>query len=286
MTNAVSKLIRDTSQKLNVSETNLTRGGMSVVVALYIYKVVYPKVREIQLGLTYQEPREKNREEIIQEKKRGPTVNRDFFMQLRKLMRIIIPGVWSKSALLLAVHTVTLVTRTFLSIYVAELEGRVVKYIVRKDVAKFALMMTKWIGIAVPATFINSMIRFLESHLALTFRTCLVKYSYDLYFRNQCYYRVSNLDGRLENADHCLTEDITAFTSSIAHLYSHITKPLLDSLLISYSLVALARARGGASLPGRYPTPGSVRARHKGLVTGKTLFVLIIYLFLVKAIFF
>ncbi|MPC10786.1 ATP-binding cassette sub-family D member 2 [Portunus trituberculatus] len=261
MTNAVSKLIRDTSQKLNVSETNLTRGGMSVVVALYIYKVVYPKVREIQLGLTCQEPQEKNREEIIQEKKRGPAVNRDFFMQLRKLMRIIIPGVWSKSAVLLAVHTVTLVTRTFLSIYVAELEGRVVKYIVRKDVAKFALMMTKWIGIAVPATFINSMIRFLESHLALTFRTCLVKYSYDLYFRNQCYYRVSNLDGRLENADHCLTEDITAFTSSIAHLYSHITKPLLDSLLISYSLIALARARGGASLPGRHLTPGSASDR-------------------------
>lgn len=250
MTNAVSKFLRDTSQKLNVSETNLTRGGMTMVVALYIYKVVYPRVKEIQIGLTSKEPKEQNREEIIEQKKRGPAVNKDFFIQLRRLLRIIIPGLWSKSAILLALHTVTLVTRTFLSIYVAELEGRVVKYIVRKDVAKFALMMTKWIGIAVPATFINSMIRFLESHLALTFRTRLVHYSYSLYFRNQCYYRVSNLDGRLENADHCLTEDITAFTSSIAHLYSHITKPLLDSLLISYSLVALAKSRGGASLPG------------------------------------
>lgn len=251
MTNAVSKLLKDTSQKLNVSETTLARGGMSVVVALYIYKVVYPKVREIHIGLSSKDPGDQDREEIIEEKKRGPTVNKEFFIQLRRLLKIIIPGIWSKSAILLALHTVTLVCRTFLSIYVAELEGRVVKYIVRKDVAMFALMMTKWIGIAVPATFINSMIRYLESHLALTFRTRLVHYSYNLYFRNQCYYRVSNLDGRLENADHCLTEDIAAFTSSIAHLYSHLTKPLLDALLITYSLAALARSRGGASLPGR-----------------------------------
>ncbi|XP_050686185.1 ATP-binding cassette sub-family D member 2-like [Eriocheir sinensis] len=249
MTNAVSKLLKDTSQKLNVSETTLARGGMSMVVALYIYKVVYPRVREIHITLSSKDPGDQDREEIIKEKKRGPTVNKDFFIQLRRLLKIIIPGIWSKAAILLALHTVTLVSRTFLSIYVAKLEGRVVKYIVRKDVAMFALMMTKWIGIAVPATFINSMIRYLESHLALTFRTSLVHYSYNLYFRNQCYYRVSNLDGRLENADHCLTEDIGAFTSSIAHLYSHLTKPLLDALLITYSLAALARSRGGASLP-------------------------------------
>jgi ATP-binding cassette, subfamily D (ALD), member 2 len=50
---------------------------------------------------------------------------------------------------------------------------------------------------------------------------------------------VSNLDGRVENADHCLTDDISAFTGSVAHLYSHITKPLFDCALVT---VALARS--------------------------------------------
>ena len=111
-----------------------------------------------------------------------------------------------------------------------------VKYIVKKDVTNFALMMLRWFGVAIPATFINSLIRFLESKLALSFRTRLSDYAYKLYFKNQTYYRVSNLDSRLENADHCLTDDISAFASSTAHLYSHITKPMLDSVMVLFSL--------------------------------------------------
>jgi len=154
----------------------------------------------------------------------------------------MIPSLWSVEAGLLSLHTLTLIVRTFLSIYVAALEGRMVKYIVRKDVRTFAFMMLKWIGIAVPATFINSLIRYLESRLALAFRTKLVNYSYELYFKDQTYYRVANLDSRIANADHCLTDDLQAFSSSVAHLYSHLTKPMLDSALITYSIFQVSIA--------------------------------------------
>ncbi|PIK57975.1 putative ATP-binding cassette sub-family D member 2 [Apostichopus japonicus] len=72
------------------------------------------------------------------------------------------------------------------------------------------------------------------------FRTRLVKHSYQLYFRNQTYYRVGNLDSRIANADQNLTEDITNFCDSIAHLYSHLTKPILDVVIMTYSLVNMA----------------------------------------------
>jgi len=71
----------------------------------------------------------------------------------------MIPGLFSRESLLLALHTSALVTRTFLSIYVAMLEGSMVKYIVRKDINTFASSMIKWILVAVPATFTNSAIR-------------------------------------------------------------------------------------------------------------------------------
>ncbi|EDV33677.1 uncharacterized protein Dana_GF23402, isoform B [Drosophila ananassae] len=170
-----------------------------------------------------------------------PGLNHEFFKQLEILGKIMIPQTLCYETGLLTVHTICLFSRTFLSIYVAALEGALVKFIVRKDVKQFSYVLLKWFGIAIPATFVNSMIRFLECKLALAFRTRLVRHSYRLYFKNQNYYRVSNLDGRIENADHRLTEDISVFASSVAHLYSSLTKPCFDLMLIGFALMRSSR---------------------------------------------
>ena len=118
----------------------------------------------------------------------------------------MIPGVWCYESGLLSLHTLVLVIRTFLSIYVAKLEGRMVKHIVRKDVTTFIWLLVTWFGVAVPATFINSLIRwgfrqiiilttslfpfvrFLEAKVALAFRTRLTEeaYRHGLIFFKKC----------------------------------------------------------------------------------------------------
>ena len=76
-----------------------------------------------------------------------------------------------------------LVSRTLVSIYVAKLDGSIVKSIVDRKLQLFIWLMCKWMMIAVPATYINSMIMYLEAKLSIAFRTRLVKYVYEMSVR-------------------------------------------------------------------------------------------------------
>ena len=55
---------------------------------------------------------------------------------------------------------------------------------------------------------------------------------------------MNNMDSRIANADQCMTDDIQDFTNLLAHLYSHLTKPILDVLLISRALVMRSKDHG------------------------------------------
>jgi ABC-type uncharacterized transport system fused permease/ATPase subunit len=173
--------------------------------------------------------------------KRSLKENLEFGRQLLALLKIVIPGVFCREFAIFSAHTVFLVMRTFLSIYVASLEGAIVKGLVDRKPVKFSLQILKWLLVAIPATFVNSMIRYLESMLSLSFRSRLATHAYQRYMQSETYYRVGNLDDRLTNPDQSLTEDVSKFCTNLAHLHSQLSKPILDVALMSYQLVRLRR---------------------------------------------
>jgi ATP-binding cassette subfamily D (ALD) long-chain fatty acid import protein len=85
-------------------------------------------------------------------------LNTEFFRNLFRLLRICIPGWRRKELRLLASHSVFLVLRTMISLYVAELDGRLVSSLVRGKGKAFLKGLVWWMIVAVPATFTNSMV--------------------------------------------------------------------------------------------------------------------------------
>lgn len=85
-------------------------------------------------------------------------INREFFKNLLRLLKICIPGWRSKELRLLISHSIFLVLRTLLSVYVAELDGKLVSNLVRGKGREFLLGLVWWMMVAFPATFTNSMV--------------------------------------------------------------------------------------------------------------------------------
>ncbi|KAJ8657372.1 hypothetical protein O0I10_006927 [Lichtheimia ornata] len=171
-----------------------------------------------------------------EKKKRKVEVDMAFFKQIQRLLRIVMPGVRSKEFWMLVVHSFFLVFRTVLSVYVASLDGRIVSALVRGKLKEFMLGIGWWMTVAIPATYTNSMLSYMQSKLALAFRTRLTHHIHEQYLSDMTFYAVGNLDDRIKNADQCITVDTMKFSNSLAELYSNLAKPILDVFIYNYQL--------------------------------------------------
>ena len=61
---------------------------------------------------------------------RKAEVNKQFLLRLLKIFQILIPTFKSKIVWILSLHTFFLVLRTYISLYIAKLDGKLVKYLV------------------------------------------------------------------------------------------------------------------------------------------------------------
>lgn len=178
-----------------------------------------------------------------------PGLNLAFLHQFLSLMSIMVPRWKSKEAGLLVSHGVFLMLRTYLSLVVARLDGEIVRDLVAGNGRLFLWGIVKWCGLGGFASYVNAMIKYLESKVSIAFRTRLTRYIHDLYLNNNLnYYKLSNLDGGVgQGADQYITQDLTLFCAAAANLYSSLGKPFVDICVFNYQLY---RSLGPLALTG------------------------------------
>lgn len=97
------------------------------------------------------------------------------------------------------------------------------------------------------ATYTNSFLSFIQSKIALSFRSRLTSYVQEQYLSDNTFYALGNLDDRLKNPDQIITVDIAKFSNSLAELFGALSKPVLDCVMYN---IQLSRNVGGEALIG------------------------------------
>ncbi|KAK7694295.1 hypothetical protein QCA50_001477 [Cerrena zonata] len=187
--------------------------------------------------------------------KKRPRVAVDavFYQRLSAILKIVIPSIKSKEALLLFMHSSLLIFRTVISLYVAALDGKIVASLVRAQPLPFLLNISKWLLVAIPATWTNSWLSYVQNKLALAYRTRLTNAVMKEYLgagedvndsTGKVYYKLANLDDRIKNPDQMITHDIQRFSNHLAAIYANLAKPTLDVILYNYQLSQNVGAEG------------------------------------------
>lgn len=201
---------------------------------------------------------------------RGPATNRrpkksafnkEFWKKFKQFLPIIIPSIWSKEFFNLVAIALILFTRTWLDFWMITHNASVLGTVAKRDYKKFIEVIWQLVLMQFPISLVNNLLKYSISKLSLNFRERLTEEMHRKYMQGITYYSVSNLDGRVKNADQLLTQDIENWAESLSKLYSNITKPLVDVAVFFYKLVVQFGWKGPSSMLAYFFMAGALMTR-------------------------
>ncbi|CAI4224193.1 unnamed protein product [Auanema sp. JU1783] len=158
-------------------------------------------------------------------------VDAAFFRKLRRILKILVPGVFSSEFFYAVLIAFSLLCRTYADVWMITTATRIEAAIIDRNKIMFFASLVQYV-LAMPAIgVVNSFLKFGLSELKLRFRTRLTNHLYEKYLKGFTFYKMSNLDNRIQNADQLLTQDVDKFCEGIVELYSNLSKPIVDVLL-------------------------------------------------------
>ncbi|EGT59647.1 CBN-PMP-2 protein [Caenorhabditis brenneri] len=159
-----------------------------------------------------------------------------FLSKLARILKILIPSLFSKETFYLALIAISLLCRTYADVYMIITSTKIEASIIDRNPLLFALEAFKYV-LNLPAISVtNALLKFGIAELKLRFRERLSTHLYSQYLKGFTFYKMSNLDTRIQNADQLLTQDVDRFCDGIVELYSNLSKPILDVFLYLFRL--------------------------------------------------
>lgn len=222
--------------KLLINLGNISKSNMKKILVILGIGLLIGLLKSRVTGNTKINLRTNIEIDMKDNKKMKGKVDMRFLKKFIKILKISIPKMLGRETIVLVLLSIALIFRTLLSIEISDLNGRIVKAIVRMDFAGFFYRLFVLSLYSLPSSFINSSLDLLNKLLGLYLRENLTKYFHEKYLQNKCFYQMTNLDMRIPNPDQIFTNDIEKWSFSLSNLYSNLSKPLLDIFLFSRKL--------------------------------------------------
>lgn len=157
-----------------------------IAIATYIFK------KRMQKTDSHLAELEKEADMFIKSKEQKVKGNIDlnFWNRFKYLLKIAVPSLKGREIGYILFLSLMLVIRTILSIQLAEVNGRVVYGIIKRDIKKFISGLMTILIYAVPSSVINSLLEYLMVIIALFFRENLTRYFHDKYINDKLFYQI------------------------------------------------------------------------------------------------
>ncbi|KAI6658524.1 hypothetical protein LOD99_15324 [Oopsacas minuta] len=168
-----------------------------------------------------------------QKKAQRVSVDMKFLKNVYKLLRIAVPGFFTMEMFYLIIVAIGLLARTYSDLWIISNGTAIESSIIDRNPYRMKKNLTKFI-IAMPIiSIINNILKYGTSECKIRFRKRITDCLFASYLHKQTYYKMSNIDNRISNADQLLTQDIEKFSDTLAELYSNLSQPILNIILFS-----------------------------------------------------
>ncbi|XP_065176362.1 ATP-binding cassette sub-family D member 3-like [Sycon ciliatum] len=184
-----------------------------------------------------------------------------FFKRILRILKILVPRWFCAEAGYLGLVAAALIARTYCDVWMISNGTAIEASIIGRNLDLFKKNIFHFITAMPMIAIINTSLKFGLNELKLRFRSRLTRHLYQQYLQGFTYYKMSNLDNRIANADQLLTQDVEKFCNSIAELYSNVIKPILDIAIYFQKLAGSIGLQGPMIMLGYLAFSGMILTR-------------------------
>ncbi|KAL0489343.1 peroxisomal long-chain fatty acid import protein [Acrasis kona] len=184
----------------------------------------------------------------ISAQKQRTSLDKVFFKKFSMVMNVALPTYLSKEGFIMAALTTFTVLQSLVTNVSNSVQGDLMLHLVDRNPGKYMETLLKLVGVLSCNAIITPLINYGMEMLSLKMRRNLTLDIHKKYYAHMMYYRVQNLDKRINNPDQLITQDVEVLCKQVANLFVDFLAPITDVCLYSYQMYHLIGSGGPLSI--------------------------------------